>query len=113
MFNYIYPLLITIILELLGLILFYKKINYPIKKFILIIILINIITNPLLNLILNNLICTKIQYIIILISLEIIVFLAEGVFYYKFTKKLKLSLFMSFIFNMISFLIGTSILLFI
>lgn len=111
--KYLYPLILTIILELISLFLFYKKINYPIKKFILIMILTNTITNVSLNLILNNLICTMIQYYIILISLEIIVFLVEGIVYYRFIKNLKLSLLMSLLFNLISLFIGSFILIFI
>ncbi len=100
-------LLITLTVELLvGLLLQIRG------KDLIIIVLVNIMTNPLLNALV---ICVNYYYglkvrLIVLIILELLAFISEGFVYYKFYKKKYINGFIiSLILNLSSYFIGSII----
>jgi hypothetical protein len=103
--NLIVALVLTVVLEVLIAILF----NYRKKSEISIIVLINIITNPLLNYLLavNNYFNWLSINIFILILLEIIVVMVEWLFLrYAIRKNSKKLFLLSVVMNATSFIVG-------
>lgn len=100
-------LLLTIVIEvIIGLILKIRN-----KKDIVMIILINVITNPIAVFIYSRIINDELRTIILLI-IEIIVVLVEGTFYRKVLNYKKIPPYLlSSILNLCSYLIGTIIII--
>ena len=96
--NYIIPLGFTIIIELAVVLL----LGFRTKKFILLVIIANILTNPSLNVLVQHYYFTFLQ----ILCLEFFVTVIEALFL-KYTYKENLPYFrLSFIMNALSFLIG-------
>ncbi len=102
-----YACLLTIILELIVILFFNKKVE--LKKIIIVSVFINIITNVLLNLILGC-IDKMVIYILMVIILELVVLFGEAIAYNYFIKNKKLSYLLSLSCNACSFIIGSLVL---
>lgn len=76
------------------------------RRFLICVIVINLLTNPALNLILYYIHSLPL-YIIVALTLEVLVFFIEGLFYQKFLQKNQHPFKLSFILNVTSFLAGT------
>ncbi len=105
--NNILALFLTIILEIIVILLFRKKLE--IRKIIGVSIIINSITNIILNLILG-LINDLVLYIVLLSILEVTVLVVEGLVYSYFIKDKKVAYLLSLICNLLSFVVGTALL---
>ena len=96
--NYLVPLILTIIIELAVVYLLGIKDN----RLLVLVIIANILTNPLLNFVVRHHSHTFMQ----IICLEVIVVITECVFL-KYTNRVKLPYFrLAFIMNAVSYLIG-------
>ena len=103
------PYVLTALIELVLLII----LNEKSKRVLLLSLGINFLTNISLNLFIYFYhFDTIISYWIIVISLEIVVVLIEFILYYLTTKHIKKSIFYSISLNLISFLIGLLLVLF-
>lgn len=104
----IYACLLTIVLELLVILIFYRKEKF--YSLSIISIIMNIITNLALNSFLNLVKEQLVVYWILLIILEVLVVLVEKVGYFLLFKNRKKAFKISLFCNVCSFTLGTLIL---
>lgn len=103
--SFVIPLILTILIEGIAAFL----IGYRDELFFLTLVLVNFITNPFLNYIiaLINLYVLVSWYYYIIIPIEIIIAIIEGIIYaYALKKDIKSMIILSFILNTLSFLSG-------
>ena len=95
-------LIVTIVFELIIVILLGGK------KILFITLLLNLITNPVMNLLIQTL--PFAQYDLIVLGLEALVVLVEGVGYYLVLRDFKKAMLYSFCANVTSYLVGLALL---
>ncbi len=98
---YLIPLLLTVIIELIVV-----KVIMPKEKIFINVLLVNLLTNPALNIFVRWLVINSYENIWpIIIVLEILIFVFEGIFYkFLFSTNYKKGILTSFLANGISFL---------
>ena len=106
--NYLTALIFTIFIELIGAILF----GYREKWFLVVLVLINIMTNPLLNYVISILYNFYFNYTILFFLEIIVIFIEWMILIYVFSEDKKKLFILSLSMNLTSYLFGILIFIF-
>lgn len=107
----IVALFLTIVLEVIAILVYKKMSKKNVDKYLFASFIVNVITNVPLNILLTNISQNNLFiYFVILVLLEIIIIIIEGLIYFVINKNIKEAFIISLLCNSFSFIIGTIIL---